>query len=61
MASDPSVDACNDIDSLPAVVDHGCAAGPSTCKNGDHALAVVDSPGLETNSITHSNVWPPLQ
>ena len=55
MVSDPSAGACNDVDSRLAVVDYGSGAG-STCNNGDNILAVVGSPGLETNSIAQSNV-----
>ena len=61
MASDLSIDACNDVDSLLAVVDNGSGAGPSTGNDGDNALAVAGSPGLKTNSIAQSNVCPPLQ
>ena len=60
MASDPSVGACNDVNPLLAIIDHGSDAGLSTCNNGDDAPAVVGSPGLETNSIAQSNVCTPL-
>ena len=60
MASDLSVGACSDVDSLLATVGHGSCVGPSTSNTGDNALAVVDCPGLETNSIAQSNVCPPL-
>ena len=59
MASDPSVSACNDLNAIFAVVNHGSGAGPGTCNNGNNALAVVVPPRLETNSITQSNVCPP--
>ena len=60
MASDPSFSACNNVDPLLAVEDES-SEGDSTCNNGDNALAVVTSPGSETNSIAQSNVCPPLK
>ena len=60
MAFDPSISARNDMDSLSTLVARGSAVGPSICDSGDETLAVIDSPELETNSITQSNVCPPL-
>ena len=60
MASDPSIGACDDVDSLLAVTNDGSGAEPSIYNNGDNTLAVVDSPGLETNDIAQSSVCRPL-